>query len=115
VKKKRAMDEQSQIDAMRAAVRGDLERARSRRGGTLLQPDRSDDPEQEHVPDPAPEAEEPAPAVSGAVAAEPVSEAEPVAIDEPEPVAVEEPAPEPEPPAVDEAPQRKRGFFFWRR
>jgi hypothetical protein len=47
VEKKRAMEERSQIDAMRAAVRGDLERARSRRANTLLQPAGPPEPEPE--------------------------------------------------------------------
>ena len=113
MKKKRAMDEKSQIEAMRAALRGDLERARERRGSTLLQPAGPPEPEPE-----APEAEaevelqpepEPEPEL-GPVAEEPehLVEAEPEI--EREPVAQE-----PEPQAVEVPPERKRRFRFWRR
>ena len=50
------MKEKSQLEDMRAAVRGDLERARSRREGTLLQPE--PEPEPEVAPEPAPPAVE---------------------------------------------------------
>jgi hypothetical protein len=53
------MEEQSQIDAMRDAVRGELERARSRRGSTLLQPERPPDPEPEPEVPAAEDAPEP--------------------------------------------------------
>jgi len=49
------MKDKSQLDDMRAALRGDLERARERRGATLL------DPEPESAPelDPEPQTEVP--------------------------------------------------------
>ena len=57
------MRDQSQIDAMRAAVRGDLERARRRRAGTLLQPEPDDtsEPEPQVEREPEPVAAEPQP------------------------------------------------------
>ena len=56
------MEERSQIDAMRDAVRGDLERARGRRGSTLLRPEQPPETqaEPELEPAPAPEPEGPA-------------------------------------------------------
>jgi hypothetical protein len=93
------MKERSQIDAMRAAVRGDIERSRARQQGSpIVQPDddRVEDriqpvPETDSGPEPklvAPEPVEPEP-----VAPEPVPvEPEPVA---PEPVEAEPVAPEP--------------------
>ena len=100
------MKEQSQLDAMRAAVRGDLERAQARRDAD---PWRAPEPEPEPIqslsPDvpetPALEAE-PEPAVPFAPAPEP--EAEPVAEVEPEP----EPQTEPPAPPVSDT---KRGFL----
>jgi fused signal recognition particle receptor len=82
------MRDQSQIDDMRAAIRGDLERARARREA---------DPWREPVETPA-------------------AEPEPVAEPEPEPVMEAPPEPEPEPePAVAEVPEAepepKRGFL----
>jgi hypothetical protein len=58
------MKEKSQLDAMRAALRGDLERARERRGATLLDPEQESEPEAEleppsEVPDTPDEAPEP--------------------------------------------------------
>jgi hypothetical protein len=52
------MEERSQIDAMRDAVRGDLERARGRRGSTLLRPEQP--PETQAEPELEPEPEGPA-------------------------------------------------------
>jgi hypothetical protein len=49
------MKEQSQIEAMRAAVRGDLERSRQRQ-------DSNGEPEPEHVPEP-PVEDEPRPGI----------------------------------------------------
>jgi outer membrane biosynthesis protein TonB len=97
------MKDKSQKDDMRAALQGDLERARERRGPTLL--DR--EPEEEPV------VEEPEP-VPVAVA-EPEPEPEPVAVaePEPEPVAIEEPAPEPEP-EVEPEPKRRLLWFLRR-
>ena len=98
------MREKSQIEDMRAAVRGDLERARARREAD---PWRA--PETERTPEPEPDQPEPE--------AEVVPEPEPV--EEPEPEAwaeepVEEPAAPSEPqaplPATEPAAQR-RGFF----
>jgi hypothetical protein len=79
------MKERSNIDDMRAAVRGDLERARSRgESGTILQPNK---PEPEPVLEP-----EPQPA-----APEPVPEPEPDVEPEPQPVVAE---PEPQPKSI---------------
>jgi hypothetical protein len=96
--------EQSHLEDMRAAIRGDLERARSRN------PDIFEAVATQPVvePDPAPVTEpvlEPEP--------EPIAEAvsEPEALVEPEP----EPAVEPEP---EPAPEPRKGFLarlaFWR-
>ena len=89
------MKEQSQIDAMREAVRGDFERLRARRDAEAdgWQPPPAAEPEPVAPPEPEPE---------------------------PEPVAIEEPHPDPEPVAVEEPepappPQRKRSLIFWRR
>jgi hypothetical protein len=89
------MKEKSQLDAMRAALRGDLERARERRGATLL------DPEPESAAEPEPEAEVPdipdeAPELVVQVPQTP----------EPEPEAEPEPEPEPTP--------RRRFLWFLR-
>jgi hypothetical protein len=84
------MKERSQIEDMRAALRGDLERARSRGAGTLLQPESPVTPEPEAVPDVRAEA----PEVSSPLSETPEPDApEP----EPPPEAVVEPEPEPEP------------------
>jgi outer membrane biosynthesis protein TonB len=50
------MKDRSQLDDMRAALRGDLERARERRGGTLL--DREPEPLTEPAPEPEPESQD---------------------------------------------------------
>ena len=94
-KREVGMREQSHIDAMREAVRGDIERARERRPSIFERPAA---PPVEVRPKPAPE---------------PEPEVEP----EPEPVAAEGPEPEPEPePVVAEAPAPKRSrWAFWRR
>ena len=83
------MADQSHINDMRAAVRGDLERARARNPAIF-----------EHalaVQTPEPQAETPA-------EPEPVALVEP----EPEPQVQPEPAAEPEPPT---APEAERSFF----
>ena len=74
------MREKSQLEDMRAALQGDLERARERRGATLL------DPEPESEAEPEPQAEVPdipdeAPELVVQVPQTPEPEAEP----EPEP------------------------------
>ena len=116
------MGEQSHKEAMREAIRGDLERARSRNpsifegagptpapadepaGNAVLPETTGPEPVVEPVGQPEPEAE-------AAVEVEP--EPDPVAPAEPEPV-VAEPEPEPEP-----DPEPRRGFLtrlaFWRR
>jgi hypothetical protein len=86
------MKEQSQIDAMREAVRGDFERLRARQDAEAEGWQPPPDPEPSVVEEAAPEPEP-----------------------EPEQVAIEEPAPEPEPVAVEAAPKPRRGLFFWRR
>jgi len=50
------MREKSQLDAMRAALRGDLERARERRGATLLDREPEPEPQAELEPGAEPEA-----------------------------------------------------------
>jgi hypothetical protein len=96
-KRKDGMREQSHIDAMREAVRGDLERARNRRPSIFERPA---PPPLEIREDPSPLESEPV-AVAVAVAVEPEPEPEPVA----EPPIVEEP------PA---APRRRFRLAFWR-
>jgi hypothetical protein len=88
------MKEQSQLDAMRAAVRGDLERAQARRDAD---PWRTPEPEPEPIE--AHEAER-----------EPELPFAPEPEPEPEPVAEVEPEPEPEPLAPP-ASDTKPGFF----
>jgi hypothetical protein len=99
------MREKSQIEDMRAAVRGDIERARARREAD---PWRIPEAEQRAEPEPETDDEEPAasegPTPAGPVPAEPIAEHETVAIaetlepeSEPEPAVVREPEPEPEP------------------
>ena len=78
------MKDRSQLDDMRAALRGDLERARERRGETLL--DREPEPE----PEPEPQAEVSDTHEEASDGVVPVSDAL-----EPEPEA--EPEPEPTP------------------
>jgi hypothetical protein len=89
------MKERSQLEDMRAALQGDLERARERRGATLL------DPEPESAAEPEPQAEVPdipdeAPELVVQVPQTP----------EPEPEAEPEPEPEPTP--------RRRFLWFLR-
>ena len=105
------MREKSQIDDMRAAVRGDLERARARREA---------DPWRTPEPEPAaePEAENAEPAAlegqtpEGSVPAETIDEPEAVEVAE---VVEPEPEPEPEPAAVEKPePEPKRPGFFAR-
>jgi hypothetical protein len=97
------MREQSHIDAMREAVRGDLERARNRRPSIFERPApppleiRADPSPLESEPEPEPEPEP----VVAAVEPEPEPELAPVA--EPE-VAEEPPA----------APKRRFRLAFWR-
>ena len=121
------MREHSQIEDMRAALRGDIERARQR-GEPVFQaivepeptPAEEGAPEPEPVLEAAPEAEpvlrEPESAVEdveGEPELEPVLEAAP----EPEPV-LEEPEPAVEPPqaAPEEEPRPRGGLFaFFRK
>jgi hypothetical protein len=107
------MAEQSHKEAMREAIRGDLERARSRNPLIFERPAAPLEPERvplaavsEPVPEPVP-ATEPEP-----VTVVPEPEPEP----EPEPAAEAEPDPEPEPAAEPEQPAPKRRFklLFWR-
>jgi hypothetical protein len=95
------MSEKSQIDEMRAAIRGDIERARARREAD---PWRTPEPEQRAEPAPEPEPEvvpEPEPEPWAEVVPGPGPEPEPAesapledaVVDEP--VAVEEPEQEP--------------------
>jgi outer membrane biosynthesis protein TonB len=105
------MDERSQIDAMRAAVRGDLDRARARRAADPWLSE-SSPPPLEAVPEAEPEPEpEPVPAPEPEPEPEPVPEPEP----EPEPIAeaaVEpQPRPEPEPQVEPSAGSSRRGFL----
>ncbi len=91
------MREQSQIDDMRAAIRGDLERARARReADPWREPEGSEPDLLEGVPDP-----------------ELLMEIEPEPEPEPEPVREPEPEPEPEPEAVEETVEAepRRGFL----
>jgi hypothetical protein len=90
------MREKSQIEDMRAALRGDIERARARREAD---PWRAQEPEQQVDFEPAPAVEEPEPAASEGLTPEgsvPVETAdEPVAVETiEEPVAVEGLTPE---------------------
>jgi hypothetical protein len=99
------MKEQSQLDAMRAAVRGDLERAQARR-----------DADPWRAPEPQPEPIQPlSPEVSETPALEAEREPELPLAPEPErePEAVAEVEPEPEPPAPPAPPvsDTKRGFL----
>jgi len=49
------MREKSQLEDMRAALQGDLERARERRGATLLDPEPEPQTDVSDTPDEAPE------------------------------------------------------------
>jgi hypothetical protein len=90
------MREKSQIEDMRAALRGDIERARARREAD---PWRSPEPERPVT------AETPTapPGLTGSVPAEPVDEPETMPLPEPEPEPDPEPEPAPEPEPVAEA------------
>ena len=114
------MREESHLDDMRSAIRGDFERLAERRGGQELmrQPDAEPDIEPgTDVPEPEPnepisEAEPDAAAPEAAPDAEPLGGVEP----DPIPESVSEPEPEPEPELApesgspDEASPR-RSFF----
>jgi hypothetical protein len=110
------MGEQSHLEAMREAVRGDLERARSRNPSIFAAPP---EPEPEPEPEP-PEAPsnnllEGEPEVVPEVLPDPEVELEPEPVAAREPVLEEEPAAEEEPPAGEEPPAPKRSRFrFWR-
>ena len=92
------MREQSQINDMRAAIRGDLERARaSRESDPWREPEGSEPDLRDGIPDPELLEIEPEPAPALVHEPEPV-EAEPVPV---EPEDVEEPAPA----------TPRRGFF----
>jgi hypothetical protein len=57
------MKEKSQIDAMRAAIRGDLERSRARQDAVeAVQPEPEDAPELEDPPEP-PAGDQPRPSI----------------------------------------------------
>jgi hypothetical protein len=105
------MAEQSHLEAMREAIKGDLERARSRNPSIFERPAA---PVVEIREDPAPEPpvveREPAPV---AVTPEPVA-AEPEPEPEPEPQAEPEPAPDASP--AEPAPRRSflSRLAFWR-
>ena len=115
------MRDTSQIDDMRAALRGDLERARERRGATLL--DRA--PESEAQEPETPEAE---PVLQAEVSDTPIGApesdtTEPAVAEEPEPPAevpdtpIEASEPQPvsgaqQPPEIQE-PEPKRRRFLW--
>jgi outer membrane biosynthesis protein TonB len=104
------MTDKSQINDMRAALRGDLERARERRGSTLL--DREPtiaDLEAEAAAEPEPVAEEPEPEPEVQVSDTP-DEASEVVV----PVS-ETTEPEPEPVADEPDPEPKRRFLWFLR
>ena len=89
------MREQSHLEDMRAAVRGDLERARARRPSIFERPAAPPEPEElEPVPEPEPE---PTPEV------------------EPEPELTAEPEPEPVPVSPAERRRLLDRLAFWRR
>lgn len=114
------MKDRSQIDDMRAALRGDLERARRRGAGNLLQPETEVAPEAADTPEPEPVAAEPAPEVPPEPKPEPIAaerEPEPEAAPEPEPEAApalepeREPEQEPEPVSKPERTGLFRSLF----
>lgn len=87
--KLRAMKERSQIDEMRAAIRGDLERFRARqRANGVEEPD----PEQVFEPEPEPE-EASQPRSEQMPEPEPVEEQEPEQVSEPRSDQILEPQP----------------------
>lgn len=97
------MKDRSQLDDMRAALRGDLERARERRGGTLL--DREPEPLTEPAPEPEPEPQD--------EVSDTPDEASDVVVPvsdtlEPEP----EPEPDPDPQPEPEPTPRRRLLWF---
>jgi len=99
------MKESSQKADMRAALRGDLERARERRGATLLDREPGvepviDEPELDPL---AAEEQEPV-AVADVTAEAPEPEPEPEA---------PEPEPEPEAPEPEPEPEPKRRFLWF--
>jgi outer membrane biosynthesis protein TonB len=89
------MRDKSQIDDMRAALRGDLERARERRGATLL--DRAPEPEPQ-----APDTQEPEPELRAEVSDTPIEAPEPPA-----------PVSDTQQPAEIQEPEPKRRRFLW--
>jgi len=106
------MRDKSQIDDMRAALRGDLERARERRGATLLDP----------APEPEPELQ--AEVSDTPIEAPEADTMEPTAAEDPEsrtwvsdtPIeAAEPPAPvsDTQQPAEIQEPGPKRRRFLW--
>jgi hypothetical protein len=116
------MRDKSQIDDMRAALRGDLERARERRGATLLDPAPEPEPQ-------APDTQEPEPELRAEVSDTPIEAPEadtmePTAAEDPEsrtwvsdtPIeAAEPPAPvsDTQQPAEIQEPGPKRRRFLW--
>ena len=114
------MRDKSQKDDMRAALQGDLERARERRGSTLL--DREPEPEPvleepepvaEEVSDTPADAQEPVPHVAETLEPEPEPElaAEPEAVSD-----TPSEGPEPTPPVSDmEEPEPRRRFLWFLR
>ena len=89
------MRDKSQIDDMRAALRGDLERARERRGATLL--DRAPEPEPQ-----APDTQEHEPDLQVEVSDTPIEAFEPPA-----------PVSDTQQPAEIREPEQKRRRFLW--
>ena len=99
------MAEQSHLEAMREAIKGDLERARSRNPSIFERPAAPPPVEIQETPPPEPE-----PVVAATSEPEPEPVVEPEAAAEPEPEHEVEPTPEPGP---------RRSFLsrlaFWRR
>jgi hypothetical protein len=106
------MREKSQLEDMRAAVRGDLERARARREAD---PWRPQDPETTAEEPTSFEAPEPGPAPQGRIPEGSVpAEPEPTPVPEPEQqeeAEAEPPGPSAAPPPASEPAAPKRGFF----
>ena len=105
------MREQSHLDAMREAVRGDIERAKERRPSIFERP--APPPVEIRQERPA----QPAPAPVSAPVAEPDPEAypEPETRPEPEPLLEPQGRPFPEPLAEAPRPRPKPRWAFWRR
>jgi hypothetical protein len=108
--------EESHLDDMRAAIRGDFERLRDRIGEqALLVPEVAGEPEAPRAEEPPAPPELPTPEPPPAPLPEPIPEPAPepepepeaVAEPEPEPVAEPEPVPEPEP----DEPARERSWI----